>query len=82
MGLPARLLLSLLIAVCALLGLYMSAYAFSVPRPTLLAAQVGGLTGAAALIAAVWRRPGRWLWLALPVVAGLALLLLWQGGGL
>ncbi|MCD0171584.1 hypothetical protein [Deinococcus sp. 23YEL01] len=82
MGVPARLLLSFLIAACALLGLYMSAYAFGVPRRALLAAQVGGLTGAAALIAAVWRLTGRWLWLALPVVAGLALLLLWQGGGL
>ncbi|MGM9322672.1 hypothetical protein [Deinococcus aquaticus] len=82
MGFPARLLLSILIAACALLGLYMSAYAFSVPRRALLAAQTGGLTLGAALIAAVWRLPGRWLWLALPVAAGLTLLLLWQGGGL
>ncbi|MFT2721856.1 hypothetical protein ACMT4L_17840 [Deinococcus sp. A31D244] len=81
MGVPARLLLSLLIAACALLGLYMSAYAFSVPRPALLAAQAGGLTLGAALIAAVWRLPGRWLWLALPVTAGLVTLLLLQGGG-
>lgn len=81
MGLPARLLLSILIAACALLGLYMSAYAFSVPRRALLAAQAGGLTLGAALIAAVWRLPGRWLWLALPVTAGLVTLLLLQGGG-
>lgn len=81
MAVLGKVLLSLLVAVAALLALYMSAYAFSVPRALLQAGQVALLLIAALGIGLVWHLPPQWLLPLFVVVGGVALLLLKQGGG-
>ncbi|WP_084045861.1 hypothetical protein [Deinococcus hopiensis] len=81
MAVLGKVLLSLLVTFAALLAVYMSAYAFSVPSSLLQAGQVALLLVAALVIGLVWRLPPQWLLPLLLIVGGLALLLLKQGGG-
>ncbi|GGS04378.1 hypothetical protein [Deinococcus sedimenti] len=81
MALPGKLLLSALLVLLTLLGLYVSAYAFSVPRALLHAGRVAGCGGALMGLLIIWRAPGPWLWYALPCCLLAAALLIWLVGG-
>lgn len=77
-----KVLLTLLIVMAGLITLYMTAYAFSVPRSVLVVLQVAVVVVCVLFAGLVWKLSASWLLPALLVVTVLAFLLLKQGGGL